>query len=833
MRQPPGRHPRYGGGALSRNPYGPIQPPPPPVSFTLEGHDIAAGGVSPTAHKGYNRTVQNSTGKEGSDAAIPSWLRRPGANRMKPMVGSEAARRAQGLPPLGGGHLGPMDAVGRGSPHKGGPLHLNGDVIGHPTWSVLNHQDETAEIRGLWGTGTGGGRGMGVGGVSGSMGGAHGGSQGNASGGLDGLCVAGTATQAHGGVGGVHLKPAGPHVHIDPMQHGGGVGSSGFHKPVVAAPHPRKRISVMEKRPTAPAVKRHSPRHHTPAATSRTPSLPHPSVSPQPGGENDDTVAVIAAPPSRTPPPPSSPLPVRVSRDADKRKLRPLPATDSDGNSDTPAHHMCNILPVLVRMLHHARAWEARHRHDGGQGGAESTVPAIMLSTPRGRRREKNWNETKARFFARKPAMTTMQPPPAEQTTTLLIPGDDSGRKRRTTAICELDNDHMDLLRDAAEAYQNAHKDSGESDGDTDVDDAADTTTETDEVTLPTMKKNNFKMKRVVKPRPADVTIVPRIHLSEHNVDSGHDADTPPPTATHGDGDGDNTAIDNTTPQDNADQAADQGDTTSAVDIPAAVDNTTVDAPAPVKAKKKRGTAWELAHIPLPKMKGGRRQKWGFARPIHKAKVQNLDDVLDDLNPHSAKAFDFLSRMCILPEWKKEAYRIVFDTMDREKTESITAIHMCMGLKAICGRNLSDREIDFVAEMLDLNDPKRGGRGINFDEFAMAAALAEHVDGLEPHVRGQIDPEELIDKKQKAMLMFFVDAEQDCTMHLDDLEMLLDAGRVAPDQKRQIVERLAAHGDSVTFLEYLAYVPLFLDLHSDICTNTFEDELRSFEADDC
>jgi hypothetical protein len=233
-------------------------------------------------------------------------------------------------------------------------------------------------------------------------------------------------------------------------------------------------------------------------------------------------------------------------------------------------------------------------------------------------------------------------------------------------------------------------------------------------------------------------------------------------------------------------------------------------------------TAQRLQRLDLPVCPPEGTTRRAMARP------PKLDEVLRDLNPYDSSTMDFLQRVCILPDWKVAAYRMVFDELQQDQRGGLDPLHMCMGLTAICGHDLKDGEVDFAAEMLDLSGSIKTG-GITFEEFVMVAALCENITSLSAHVRAKIDPAALLEKKRMAMLLFFVDAGQDCTMHLDDLVVLLDAGRVSKEQQRPILDRLMAHGgDSITFLEYLAYLPLFLDLHQEIVSNTFNDEHRLF-----
>lgn len=188
--------------------------------------------------------------------------------------------------------------------------------------------------------------------------------------------------------------------------------------------------------------------------------------------------------------------------------------------------------------------------------------------------------------------------------------------------------------------------------------------------------------------------------------------------------------------------------------------------------------------------------------------------------------------MCLLPDTKIESYGLIFSALDPDGTGALGAAQLCCGLQTVCGHSLRNVEVDFVAEILDLlqfEGPHKSDT-VNFQQFALAAALSETILDLDESVRGQISLHELVARKRKAMLLYFVDATEDCKLHLDDLNSLLDAGRVGGIQKKQILNRLEQNGDTITFMEYLAHLPLFLDLHEDIVENTFEGDRRHLHA---
>eukprot|EP00035_Acanthoeca_spectabilis_P039485 m.62628 g.62628 ORF g.62628 m.62628 type:complete len:949 (-) comp9622_c0_seq2:2012-4858(-) len=207
-----------------------------------------------------------------------------------------------------------------------------------------------------------------------------------------------------------------------------------------------------------------------------------------------------------------------------------------------------------------------------------------------------------------------------------------------------------------------------------------------------------------------------------------------------------------------------------------------------------------------------------------------LSEIMYELDPDEASAADYLSRMCLLPDWKLESYRLVFSALDKENKDAISATHLCYGLQTVCGHDLKDIEIDFIAEVLDLLQDEGPNKSdtVNFKQFALAAALSETILGLDDAVRSRITLHELVAKKRKAMLMYFVDASEDCTLGVEDLGVLLDAGRVDEARKHLIMDRLEQNGDTITFMEYLAHLPLFLDLHEDMIENTFKETRRQF-----
>jgi hypothetical protein len=160
--------------------------------------------------------------------------------------------------------------------------------------------------------------------------------------------------------------------------------------------------------------------------------------------------------------------------------------------------------------------------------------------------------------------------------------------------------------------------------------------------------------------------------------------------------------------------------------------------------------------------------------------------------------------------------------------ETINAEQLHSGLQTVCQNKVHGEEMDFIVEVLDLlkDDGPFASETVNFEQFMMAAALSESIVNLSPEVRKMINCNDLAQQKRKAILMFFIDANEDFTLSLADLSVLMDAGRIDPRQAKLVLDCLAEQGDSISLFQYIAHLPLFVDVHHDIVKNTFDDTSR-------
>lgn len=83
-------------------------------------------------------------------------------------------------------------------------------------------------------------------------------------------------------------------------------------------------------------------------------------------------------------------------------------------------------------------------------------------------------------------------------------------------------------------------------------------------------------------------------------------------------------------------------------------------------------------------------------------------------------------------------------------------------------------------------------------------------------------------KMAKAKEIFFLLEHNDWgEVDLEHMGVMLKAGRIADSHAEEVVERLRQSGhEQLTFLDFLAHIPLFVDIHDDITTNPMKTNKR-------
>jgi hypothetical protein len=122
-------------------------------------------------------------------------------------------------------------------------------------------------------------------------------------------------------------------------------------------------------------------------------------------------------------------------------------------------------------------------------------------------------------------------------------------------------------------------------------------------------------------------------------------------------------------------------------------------------------------------------------------------------------------------------------------------------------------------------------RLISFEQFAAIAALAERVSSLDWTVKNAIDSmdfDALHAKMMKSKDLFFLnELDEKGNITFDSLEISLKAGRMDPQKLAVLQDKMAAEGtDSLSFLDFCSYIPLFVDIHDAITEDALTEEQR-------
>eukprot|EP00055_Hartaetosiga_balthica_P017355 m.115841 g.115841 ORF g.115841 m.115841 type:complete len:785 (+) comp9295_c0_seq13:121-2475(+) len=200
------------------------------------------------------------------------------------------------------------------------------------------------------------------------------------------------------------------------------------------------------------------------------------------------------------------------------------------------------------------------------------------------------------------------------------------------------------------------------------------------------------------------------------------------------------------------------------------------------------------------------------------------EDVMGQMKPGPGVcALDYLSRYCILPAEHLQRYRQVFDSLDSDHDGEISKIELEFGIKTVNKHFISHKEMDYVDVVLDI----QRARSINFRMFALISALSERVVGLDVFVKNIVNAIDARALARKILgtkdLFYILDEKMRGVIGVDDMSNELVAGRISKEHETVIIDKFTEDGkDDVGFMDFLTYIPLFLEIHDTINDNPFE-----------
>ncbi|XP_071962209.1 uncharacterized protein [Antedon mediterranea] len=215
-------------------------------------------------------------------------------------------------------------------------------------------------------------------------------------------------------------------------------------------------------------------------------------------------------------------------------------------------------------------------------------------------------------------------------------------------------------------------------------------------------------------------------------------------------------------------------------------------------------------------------------------KLEDMERWLSELKEESSlitaqvseqKRREEVNRAAANPEFRR-AQSGLYNKMNPLEEHDMNISDIEPLLQQVNGQLITKKECQYVYHVLNL--PQR--HKLNFKLFTVVAALSEKVSRLEPFVKKMInkmDFEALDVKMQRAKELFqLLEDEDDETypgeVTIDNLSVELQAGGLSKDNIKFVVNKFGREGNGIVdFLDFLTYLPLFIDIHGNIINDPF------------
>ncbi|XP_078677837.1 uncharacterized protein LOC144914153 isoform X1 [Branchiostoma floridae x Branchiostoma belcheri] len=210
-----------------------------------------------------------------------------------------------------------------------------------------------------------------------------------------------------------------------------------------------------------------------------------------------------------------------------------------------------------------------------------------------------------------------------------------------------------------------------------------------------------------------------------------------------------------------------------------------------------------------------------------------LDDdmFLTDIDERDS-SIDFLSHYHLIDRNKLEGYAKAFIVEDLDEDNILNLQETRIALEGIQSiTNVSRKQTDYVLRVLGIDDSTH----VTFRMFAVIAALCERMCTLDYKERYWMELTNLMDIERKMALykaMFYCNVNSDRSANYikaDSLRIELIAGGLNRYQEEYIMSRIQINEyREVSFLDYMAYIPLFLSMHEKICDNPLDNSRNKY-----
>lgn len=121
--------------------------------------------------------------------------------------------------------------------------------------------------------------------------------------------------------------------------------------------------------------------------------------------------------------------------------------------------------------------------------------------------------------------------------------------------------------------------------------------------------------------------------------------------------------------------------------------------------------------------------------------------------------------------------------------------------------------------------------------FAVLTALTERVTQMDPFCRNLLEVLDITDIERKMRLyknMFYCNTQGDRNsnyIRADSLRIELMAGGLDWEQQNYVMDKMNPNEwKEISFIDYLAYIPLFLSMHDKMCDNPLDMSAAKYQS---
>jgi len=237
----------------------------------------------------------------------------------------------------------------------------------------------------------------------------------------------------------------------------------------------------------------------------------------------------------------------------------------------------------------------------------------------------------------------------------------------------------------------------------------------------------------------------------------------------------------------------------------------------------------------LPKMRSN--AYWKERTLAAKKASTHPEEEVAPITPDTSLAY--LSNNCVITDTKLRRFRNIFDKCSKKKPGiALTSEELITALRRVNNKLIGNAEIKYIFYVLDLLGSNTSGFH-DFKAFAAIAALSERVAPMEGLIKGFVDNADFTSLRQKLdranhmfLNLFKAESAMDnkaqkalMSIPLEELEYVFRAGGLSVDKISDILRALRENDmDPLTYLDYLAYIPMFIDVHAAIIANPFNTE---------